>query len=289
MSPLAFTTRTSRNFLPPISYPLKVMLRGEDEVGAHDLGLLMTQRGVILSRRSEIQWYYRKFVKNEGTMMIAETATKEPGRYYTFQSPLPADVFFELRPRTLPHNAQPILDETSGMCIGYSVAQAPGLWQIYDTQGHFLRLEEAPLEAPLIDPTDIALIAFGVFRIFRAGRVLFETSTRAAVRVKLSQATIMFLRARLKTGLSAGNLKMTETAARHMYEPGRYVPLHIQEKAIRYGRRMADPRKGEGMFRYETEMYKLNRKLNITEYKKYTLEIVVRESDWTITHFKYFD
>lgn len=52
---------------------------------------------------------------------------------------------------------------------------------------------------------------------------------------------------------------------------------------------MADPRKGEGMFRYETEMYKLNRKLNITEYKKYTLEVVVRESDWTITHFKYFD
>lgn len=289
MSSLAFTTRTFRNYLPPIAYPLKVMLRGADEVGAHDLGLLMTQRGVILSCRSDIQWYYRKSVKNEGTMMIAETATKEPGRYYTFQSPLPADVFFELRPRTLPHNAQPILDETSGMCIGYSVAQAPGLWQIYDTQGHFLRLEEAPLEAPLIDPTDIALIAFGIFRIFRAGRVLFETSTRAAVRVKLSQATIMFLRARLKTGLSAGNLKMTETAARHMYEPGRYVPLHIQEKAIRYGRRMADPRKGEGMFRYETEMYKLNRKLNITEYKKYTLEVVVRESDWTITHFKYFD
>lgn len=60
----------------------------------------------------------------------------------------------------------------------------------------------------------------------------------------------MFLRARLKTGLSARNLKMTETAARHMYEPGRYVPLHLQEKAIRYGRRMADSREGEGMFRY---------------------------------------
>ncbi|MDF7658497.1 hypothetical protein PUG81_05915 [Erwiniaceae bacterium L1_54_6] len=222
-------------------------------------------------------------------MMIAGTATKEPGRYYTFQSPLPADVFFEVRPRTLPYNAQPVLDETSGMCIGYSVALAPGLWQIYDTQGHFLRLEEAPLETPLIDPTDIALIAFGVFRIFRAGRALFEAGTRAAVSVKLSQATIMFLRARLKAGLSARNLKMTETAARHMYEPGRYVPLHIQEKAIRYGRRMADPRKGEGMFRYETEMYKLNRKRNVTEYKKYTLEVVVRESDWTITHFKYFD
>ncbi|MGB8498923.1 MAG: hypothetical protein WCD85_13110 [Pantoea agglomerans] len=199
-----------------------------------------------------------------------------------------ATYFFELRPRVLPRNAQPVLDESSGMCIGYSVAQAPGLWQIYDVQGHFVRLEEAPLETPLIDPTDIALLAFGVFRIFRAGRALLEAGTRAAISARLSQATIMFLRARLKTGLSACNLKMTETAARHMYEPGRYVPLHIQERAIRYGRRMADPRNGEGMYRYETEMYKLHRKKNITEYKKYTLEVVVRVSDRTITHFKYF-
>ncbi|MGC1058615.1 hypothetical protein WKH49_17965 [Pantoea agglomerans] len=220
--------------------------------------------------------------------MNAGNAITDPGRYYTFQSPLSGNVFFELRPRVLPRNAQPVLDESSGMCIGYSVAQAPGLWQIYDVQGHFVRLEEAPLETPLIDPTDIALLAFGVFQIFRAGRALLEAGTRAAISARLSQATIMFLRARLKTGLSACNLKMTETAARHMYEPGRYVPLHIQERAIRYGRRMADPRNGEGMYRYETEMYKLHRKKNITEYKKYTLEVVVRVSDWTITHFKYF-
>lgn len=64
---------------------------------------------------------------------------------------------------------------------------------------------------------------------------------------------------------------------------------HLMACSALSGQGMADPRKGEGMFRYETEMYKLNRKLNITEYKKYTLEIVVRESDWTITHFKYFD
>lgn len=84
----------------------------------------------------------------------------EPGRYYTFESRLPQGEFFELRPHHLPRNAQPILDETSGICIGYTVVQAPGLWQVYDTHGHFVRLEEAPLETPLIDPTDIALLAF---------------------------------------------------------------------------------------------------------------------------------
>ncbi len=35
-------------------------------------------------------------------------------------------------------------------------------------------------------------------------------------------------------------------------------------------------------------MYKLYRKKAIAGYKKYTLEVVVRESDWTITHFMYF-
>ncbi|MEN4928378.1 hypothetical protein ABEI22_04630 [Erwinia billingiae] len=84
---------------------------------------------------------------------------------------------------------------------------------------------------------------------------------------------------------------MTGTAANHMYEPGRYVPLLIKERAIRYGKRMADPRKGEGMFRYETRMLKLrfNKQTKQYEYKEYTLEIVVRESDWTISHFKYMD
>ena len=87
-------------------------------------------------------------------------------RFYTFQSTLPAGEYFEFRPRNPPLNSKPIVDDESGMCIGYSVAQAPGLWQIYDANGMFVRLEEAPLEAPLIDPTDLALIAFGAFRLF---------------------------------------------------------------------------------------------------------------------------
>lgn len=224
-------------------------------------------------------------------MMSVSTIKQEPGRYYTFESRLPSGVFFELRPRILPRNARPVTDESSGMCIGYTVAQAPGLWQVYDVQGQFVRLEEAPLETPLIDPTDIALIALGVFRILRAGRVLFESGARTAISAKLSQSTISFLRGRLKIGLHARNLKMTETAAHHMNEVGRYVPLQIQERAIRYGRRMTDPRRGEGMFRYESKMFKLrfNPKTREFEYKEYTLEVVVRESDWTISHFQYMD
>lgn len=222
--------------------------------------------------------------------MTAGLMMEEPGRYYTFQSSLLPGEYFEIRPRHMPHSSKPIVDDESGMCIGYSVAQAPGLWQIYDTDGTFVRLEEAPLEAPLIDPTDLALLAYGVFRLFRVGQALLESGAKAAITVRLSHATISLLRGRLKIGLSARTLKMTETSAKHMLNPGRYVPLQIQEKAIRYGRRMPDPRNVPGLFRYETELYKLvedKSRKGFFLYKKYTLEVVVREKDWTITHFLY--
>ena len=75
-----------------------------------------------------------------------------------------------------------------------------------------------------------------------------------------------------------------------MLEPSRYVPLQIQERAIRFGKRMPDPREGKGMFRYETDIYKLRYDKQRREYvhQKYKSEVIVRESDWTISHFKYF-
>ncbi|QHA89800.1 hypothetical protein FO014_01700 [Serratia rhizosphaerae] len=176
------------------------------------------------------------------------------------------------------------------MCIGYSVAQAPGLWRIYDADGVFVRLEEAPLEAPLIDPTDLALIAFGVFRLFRVGKALLESGVKTAVTVKLSQATVSILRGRLKMGLSARAIRMSESSAKHMLTPGRYVPLQIQEKVIRYGARTADPRKKPGIFRYEARIYKLvedRQNKGSYIYKSYRLEVLVREADWTIMHFQY--
>ena len=57
--------------------------------------------------------------------MTVGLATDEPGRYYTFQSNLPSGEYFQFRPRNPPLNSKPIVDDESGMCIGYSVAQAP--------------------------------------------------------------------------------------------------------------------------------------------------------------------
>ncbi|WP_235600656.1 hypothetical protein [Serratia rubidaea] len=214
----------------------------------------------------------------------------EPGRFYTFRSNLPTGEYFEFRPRNPLLNSKPIVDDDSGMCIGYSVAQAPGLWRIYDADGVFVSLEEAPLEAPLIDPTDLALIAFGAFRLFRVGKALLESGVKTAVTVKLSQAAISILRGRLKMGLSARAIRMSESSAKHMLTPGRYVPLQIQEKVIRYGTRTPDPLKKPGFFRYEARIYKLvedKQNKGSYIYKSYRLEVLVREADWTIMHFQY--
>lgn len=215
---------------------------------------------------------------------------EEKGNFYNFKSILPIGEYFELRRWTPPKSAQPIIDEQLGMCVGYSVLQTPGLWRIYDIDGNIISLEEAPLESPLFDPLDIIFIGWGFFKILRAGTVLFESGIKSAITVKLSQITIGTLRGRLKIGLSGYNLKMTETAAKHMLNPGRYVPIQIMEKTIRFGKRFADPRKSEGIFRYETTLYKLvenKAKKGSFLYKKYILEVVVREKDWTVVHFLY--
>jgi hypothetical protein len=78
-----------------------------------------------------------------------------------------------------------------------------------------------------------------------------------------------------------------------MLNPARYVPIHIQRLAIKYGKRTPDPGKSAGSFRYEAPMTRLVERRTAkgeiqyikTEYK---IEVVVRESDWTIFHFQYF-
>lgn len=214
----------------------------------------------------------------------------ELGQHYNFRTPLQQGEYFAITPNyQLPQNAQPIVEDQTGICIGYSVAQAPGLWQIYDADGRFAMLEEAPLEAPLIDPTEIALFLFGAFRLFRTGVSLFEAAASNRVKAALSGVTLNELRGRLKSGLSAVNLKFTRTTAARMADPGRYIPIHILEKAIRFGRRRPDPDKVAGQFEYLIGMTRLNKKTvgNAIVYsqKKYTLHVIVRERDWTIMHF----
>ena len=84
------------------------------------------------------------------------------------------------------------------------------------------------------------LLAAGVFRVLLAGRSFLQSAARTVISVRLSQRKVSLMRGWLKLGLTGRNLKMTETAAKHMHNPRRYVPLPIQEKAICFSRRMPD-------------------------------------------------
>lgn len=79
----------------------------------------------------------------------------EPGQYFNFRNPLPYNQYYAVKPQYHPPlGAQPVVDDNTGLCIGYTFAQAPGLWQVYDSEGRFITLEETPLQTPLIDPVD---------------------------------------------------------------------------------------------------------------------------------------
>lgn len=205
-------------------------------------------------------------------------------------SPVP-DHLFEIRPANLPSEAKPIYDDALGVCVGYSWESVTGVWHIFDVTGQAVGIEEAPLEHPLFDPFDLILLGAAFVKLVRSGfaaarGVLAEQGATALVK-RFAQRVLPQLRVRLN-GLSAHKLKFTETSARHMANPGRRVPLHILHLAIRFGKRTADPQKVTGVFRYEIPMTRLVKRGTVYVRETKTLEVVVRESDWTILHFMYF-
>lgn len=77
---------------------------------------------------------------------------------------------------------------------------------------------------------------------------------------------------------SKQSIKFSTSAAIHMNEPHRFVPLYILEHAINHGIPRPDPQ-GSASIMYYTTMYKNG--------KKYNLEVLFDKSTNTIWHFKY--
>lgn len=192
---------------------------------------------------------------------------------------------------SLPYGARPIIDEWGGECVGFMQESTPKVWRIFDLSGALIGIEESPLEEPLVTPYDLVLLAPAALKLVRAG---FAPIARLAAGHAADSATariigplIPMLRSRLR-GLSVRRLQFTETSARHMTNPGRFVPVQILHLAIKYGRRLPDPQKIAGVFRYEIRMTRFVRRGDTYVRAPKTLEVVVRESDWTILHFMYY-
>jgi len=183
------------------------------------------------------------------------------GQYYSFTSPLDDGMFFSIPPdKKIPGYYSPIVDEDEGLCVGYMHKGTSTLYDIYDYNGDFVNRFEPPLETPWVDPLDIILMGPVIIKGFRLGLESFKLITkRGAVVLVSSYITrhwTTLLRGRMKWGLSSGALKFSATPARHMAEAGRYVPVAILERAIRYGKRLPDVsgKSGKILQRYEIKL-----------------------------------
>ena len=200
--------------------------------------------------------------------------------------------FFGVKPPGLPVNAQPIFDETIGACIGYSWEGTKGVWHIYDAHGQRVGIEESPLERSTFGPEDFILIGALGFKILRSGwsaatGLVKKSPDLVKIGAITTKSVVATLRSRILAP-SAKQIKFTEKTAMHMANPGRFVPVHILHLAIKFGKRLPDPQGVIGAFRYEIPMFRFVKRGAIYQKESKTLEVVVRESDWTILHFMYY-
>lgn len=210
---------------------------------------------------------------------VGEALTRPP-------VPDPDDVF-DIRPPGVPARAVPVMDDDIGAIVGYRDEPVTGVYKFYDLNGDMVGMSEKGLETPLFDPLDLIFFAGGILRSLGKG-VVFGTvrtvpkvaATKAAMLASgaLARTLVGAMRTTFK-GLSVGALKFTATTATRMATKGRYVPMHILHLGLKYGKRVPDPQGVKGAFLYTTKMLRNG--------KEYTLEIVVREADWTVLHFLY--
>ncbi|HYO58209.1 hypothetical protein [Archangium sp.] len=204
---------------------------------------------------------------------------------------------FAVWPKGIPLSAIPLYDEETKAVIGF-YHESQGITRIFDLQGRMVAMEEVGLETPLIDPLDIFLLGGSIRAVTKGALSLFSRAgARATVRASAGMAAFLSSRAagqaighslRLSfRAVARKQLNFTSVTARHMAEAGRHVPVHILQQAIETGTRAADPQGVAGAYRYVTKMWKLVKSGSEYTWKEYTLEVVVREADWTVLHFLY--
>lgn len=194
---------------------------------------------------------------------------------------------FEVRSSNIPERAVPIFDEDMGAVVGYRYECTTGVYQLFDLDGNVVGMEEKGLETPLFDPIDLIFFMGGIFRAIGRGavtgvaRTASKVAATAATRLttKSLMAGVVGAMRTVFKGLSLRSLKFTATTVARMETQGRFVPVHTLHLALKYGKRSVDPQGVKGAFLYTTKMFKFG--------KEYVLQVVVRESDWTILHFVY--
>jgi len=118
--------------------------------------------------------------------------------------------------------------------------------------------------------------ALSALQGFMEGAALY-IETHPGESMAVSTGYLLFKSGRKITKLENG-LNFSEAAAKHMVNPGRFVPIQTLISAIKYGEKYVDPQGSDAMM-YYTVMYKNG--------EPYNLEVLYHEKTNTIFHFMY--
>ena len=237
--------------------------------------------------------------------MNAYTGTEEP-----VQTALPPVTFTDeeylyFTPTSVPVSALPIFDDELGHVIGFRwvdptvdeefAEYAP--YRIYDLEGRVV--EEQLIFDPPIQPSylieDLILLFTGAgaaLKALRSGggmavRGVGSSLSRGLVygvsAAVISRSAYTGLRMAWRVLTTRQIFKFTATTAAHMGTKGRQVPTQILFLAVKHGRKVADPQGVPGLFQYTIPI----RVVRNGKASQRTLEVVMREKDFTIFHFLY--
>lgn len=223
---------------------------------------------------------------------------KEKALELKMEAPVEPETVFDVRPPKVPVQAVPIYDGEANAIIGYRAEVARGVYENYDLGGKVVGMSEKPLERPLIDLPDIFFFLESLgLRLLSKGALklgLFNAlKTAAKVDIKVIGLNSI-TRMRAFAGKAAVNdLKFTASTVARMNMPGRHVPAHLLDMAIKYGKAGADPDGIKGVLEYTIPFRRAVKQpiteatLNNASFKEYTLKVVVRVKDRTVLHFHY--
>lgn len=186
---------------------------------------------------------------------LASTAAPRPwtGRYAVSAG------LFEIRPRQLPCDVRPVLDDDLDCIIGYQRTFAYRSYR-YDLNGNMLAVWEAMKDLSPPEKRDSVLVV--------GGHRCPDCADHGGA---IAQA---FRRSRT---LAAAVHRGTH---RRMDDPERFLPVHILRLAMRHGERAAPPPGWPGATRYLVRM--LIRRL------PFTLDVVTANTDTVVVQFDYW-
>lgn len=182
---------------------------------------------------------------------------------------------FEIRPRFLPADVRPVLDDDLDCIIGY-YRRFGARAHLFDLDANACWVWEETQPLPPPEKRDPVLVVGGLWvENARGVTALGLTGTGAP----LSAPVIASLRSRF-AALARSPLLYSEAALARMEDPQRFLPVHILRLAMSHGERAAPPLAQPDARRYLARM--------LVRRQPFMVNLVTAHEDTTILDFEYW-